>query len=163
MGVPRQLIAVLLVLLATSPIGAQERDLVYAMYFRSDWCPNCRILEPNLHVARQSSRHLPVGYVVVDLSASDHDYEIVLYDLLDKGLARHYNQYLGLTGFVMYVAADTAEVIDCVSRLNDADAIIHIATRAVETVRTTPPGSRSPDRSGACPPPLRDPPPQIQH
>jgi thiol-disulfide isomerase/thioredoxin len=163
MGFIRHLIIVALVTLGASPVGAQDGDLVYAMYFRSDWCPNCRILEPNLHSARQASSDLPVGYVVVDLSANDHDYEIVLYDLLDKGLARHYNQYLGLTGFVMFVASDTSEVIDCVTRLNDADEIVQIAARAVDAVRTTQPGERSPNGLDMCPPPLRDPPPQVQN
>ncbi|WP_417482112.1 hypothetical protein [Maricaulis sp.] len=147
--------------LLTSPAAAEDPDLVYGIYFRSDWCPNCAILEPSLEDARARSQDLPLELLVIDLSAGEADFQLALGEVLDRGLARHYNQYFGLTGFVLYAAADTGEVLDCVTRLHDADAIVRVENHVVEAVRSRPPHDRAPGGAALCPPPMRAPPPPL--
>tara|TARA_R110002072_G_scaffold10833_10_gene50147 strand:- start:731 stop:1264 length:534 start_codon:yes stop_codon:yes gene_type:complete len=147
--------------LPASPAAAEAPDLVYGIYFRSDWCPNCAILEPSLDEVRARSQELPLELMVVDLSAGEAEFQLALGEVLDRGLARYYNQYFGLTGFVLYAAADTGEVLDCVTRLHDADAIMRVEARAIEAVRTRPPNERAPGGIALCPPPMRAPPPPL--
>jgi len=147
--------------LAVTPAAAEAPDLVYGIYFRSDWCPNCVILEPSLDEARARSRELPLELLVIDLSAGEAEFQLALGAVLDRGLARYYNQYFGLTGFVLYAAADTGEVLDCVTRLHDADAIVRVENHAVEAVRSRLPHERAPGGAALCPPPLRAPPPPL--
>ncbi|WP_417470483.1 hypothetical protein [Maricaulis sp.] len=147
--------------LLTSPAAAEEPDLVYGIYFRSDWCPNCAILEPMLDEARARSPDLPLELLVIDLSAGEAEFQLALGAVLDRGLARYYNQYFGLTGFVLYAAADTGEVLDCVTRLHDADAIMRVESHAVDAVRNRPPHARTPGGAALCPPPMRAPPPPL--
>ena len=138
---------------------AEDGAEVRALYFSSDWCANCVILEPNYNAARERLGDMPIDYLEIDLSAPQNEFQASLNDVLDKRLAWFYNSYLGITGFVVFIAADTTEPIDCVTRVHNSDAIERVARRAVAAVRDLPPGERAPGGILMCPPVARQAPP----
>ena len=139
-----------------SPATAQLHDGdLYAVYFRADFCGNCRVLDPELAAARAASRDLPVRHLTLDLDAPAEDYDAVMFAMLDRGLADLYNAYLGLTGVVFLIAPDTGLPVDCLTRQDNADRIVLRLEHALGVVRSQGPQAREPVIGSICPAPMR--------
>jgi thiol-disulfide isomerase/thioredoxin len=90
-----------------------EPDM-YVVMFRSDTCPPCRIVEPNLHKALTNLSDPRIEYVTFDRSnratslQSEHR-------AFDRSLVRQYNKWLGMTGFAAIIDGDTKRTLGCVN------------------------------------------------
>ncbi|MEO1038854.1 MAG: hypothetical protein AAFX09_04855 [Pseudomonadota bacterium] len=150
------LMAGLLVLLGATPVNAQSHDAdLYAVYFRSDNCPNCLILDPQLIEAREATARLPIRHLTLNLDDAAEDYDAVMFAMLDRGLADLYNAYLGLTGVVFLIAPDTGLPVDCLTRRDDAERQAQRLENALGQVYSRAPDERTPVVGSQCPPPLR--------
>ena len=140
-----------------APALAQMADEdLYAVYFRSDACPNCLILDPALADARAQTADMPIKHITLDMSASSEHYDAAMYAMLDRGLADLLNSYLGLTGIVFLLDPETALPVDCLTRLDDTPRLIQRLRIALEEVggdRTDPGASAI---GSTCPSPLRE-------
>ena len=147
--------ACLAVLLSVTAQSAAYAEEVYAVYFRSDRCPNCIILDPELERARSATADLPVTHLTLDLDASAPDYDRAMFALLDRGMADLYNSYLGLTGVVFLVNPHTGVPFDCLTRRETAADLA--ARLEMASARMQQSGAAEPsDEIGAgCPAPLR--------
>lgn len=150
------LATVLLAGVLSAPALSQVPDAeIYAVYFRSDSCPNCLILDPELENARAATADLAIRHLTVDLDAPSDEYYRVLFALMDSGLADIYNAYLGLTGIVFLVDPATRLPVDCLTRREDAASLSSRMRRALSRVRE-PETSVHEDIVGSrCPRPLR--------
>ncbi len=145
----RALIAAAMFALSAQAACAQT-PTVRLVFFTADWCPNCRVLEPEL--ARAVSR--VSGAERVDVDATDARSQAESAARAERlGLARLYADYAGKTGFAAIVAADTLEPIACITASFAAPEIEAELRRAITRVRTRPPLSRATDRAAACPKP----------
>lgn len=126
---------------------------VYLVNYTASWCPNCKVLEPKLKLARTmlEQANTPVEEVRVDYS-TEGTLRASLPNLAARNLSGLLQRWDGITGLVVLAAADTGEPIDCLNRQFSAEAIANFAKAAVERVATTKPGERF--LGGAvCPPP----------
>lgn len=133
---------------ASAPVAAEP--IVYVVNFTADWCPNCKILDPALNEALSTIQTPDIKHVVFDLTniaRTQETFELVNGTILG-GV---YGDYVGLTGLVVMVAADSGETVDCATRVMDAQAIAISIRNAVSIVRDRPVGERSSD-SILCPP-----------
>lgn len=138
---------------AGSP-SAAHADPVYAVYFRSDRCPNCIILDPALDRARSVTSDLQIAHLTLDLDASASEFDQAMFALLDRGMADLYNSYLGLTGVVFLVDPETGMPFDCLTR---RETVTDLVTRLETASMRQQSGRAEPaDAIGTvCPPPLR--------
>lgn len=125
---------------------------VFLVNYTAAWCPNCRVLEPKLKIARAllEEAKAPVEEVRVDYTNEDTR-KGSLPDLATRNLSGLLERWDGITGLVVLAAADTGEPIDCINRQFSAEAIANFAQAAIERVATTKPGSRF-IGGAVCPP-----------
>jgi len=146
----------LLGVLASTPAQASAHDAdMYAVYFRSDRCPNCIILDPELAEARSATSQLPIRHITLDLDASASEYDEAMFALIDRGMADLYNAYLGLTGVVFLIDPGTGLPVDCLTRRQNASGLAdRLESALVQTQQSDQ--VLDPDVIGRlCPPPLR--------
>jgi thiol-disulfide isomerase/thioredoxin len=131
-----------------------------AVYYRADWCANCRVLEPIYDDARNlvQSHGLEVEYLTLDLTAPAAAFDNAMFAMLDHRMAHIYNGYVGVTGIVFIAAGDTGELLDCITRRDSSTVILARFERAEEHVRIAAPGERADPTGASCPPALRVPP-----
>jgi thiol-disulfide isomerase/thioredoxin len=153
----RQFIASVLLLALTLPAQA-ETVLVRVLNFTADWCPNCRILEPNLDAALAAMPQGRAQRIDLDVTAfrtgTSQEASEALVDVKAK-LAQAkadvlWEYYAGITGVVVLVAADTGEPLRCFSRLQDEAAMTAGLADAILRVTREVPGERY--RPGTVPP-----------
>ncbi len=150
------LVAALSVLLAAPAAGQSAYPgEVYAVYLRSDACPNCLVVDPALDAAKARIDDPGVVHFTLDLDDPPERFAAVRGALLDRGLADFYNAYLGLTGAVFLIAADSGRPVDCLTRRDSAAAMSAALGGALAYVRDTPPARRIDVIGTACPPPMR--------
>ena len=155
--------ATLLTLLAATlmaafipPAQAQHPDeALYAVYFRSDNCPNCLILDPEFDLAKSETTHLPIKHITLDISASEEVYTNAMYAMMDRGMADLFNSYLGLTGVIFLIDPQTHLPVGCLTRRFGADGLKAHLQGAVAAVQSgdVPPAQSVTGTS--CPRPMR--------
>ena len=147
----------LLAMLAAAPAAAQSAypGEIWAVYLRSDACPNCLVVDPALADAKTRFDDADVVHFTLDLDDPPERFAAVRGALLDRGLADFYNAYFGLTGAVFLIAADTGRPVDCLTRRDSAAAMAAAFDGALAYVRETRPGRRIDVIGTACPPPMR--------
>ena len=134
----------------TEPRPAGRAPTLYVVNFTADWCPNCKILDPALDNALSTVRTPAIEHVVFDLT--DLDRTQATFNLVNGTiLGGVYGDYVGLTGLVVMVAADSGETVDCATRVMDASAIAISIENSLQLVRNRPVGERGGD-SILCPP-----------
>ncbi len=130
--------------------GSQRDIELYVVNFTAEWCPNCRVLDPALYKALETIDRQSVQHIEFDMTTPQRTNET--FDKVNGTvLAGVYGDYLGITGLVVMIAADSGEKIDCATRLMSADAIEASITNAVDIVRKKTPGTRETE-SILCPP-----------
>jgi len=147
-----------------------EGPELYVVNFTAEWCPNCKVLDPELAMAlkelgidqikgsddgatpivEKSSRDGAITHLPFDLTNPARS-EDVFNKVNGTVLAGVYGDYVGVTGLVVMVAADSGEKIDCATRLVNSEAIELSITNALNIVRTIPAGQRETE-SILCPP-----------
>ncbi len=127
------------------------QPVVRAVLFRADWCPNCHVLEPEFDKALRAVADQPIEEVVLDFTNSQ-TWDESVNRALDHDVVSVYNGYAPSTGFVVLVAADTGEPIDCLDRRFSYELMAETMRRAVQRVHNQPRGKRS-AQSALCPTP----------
>jgi hypothetical protein len=145
----------LAVLISAAAQSAAQGETLYAVYFRSDRCPNCIILDPALEHARSITGALPILHLTLDLDVSASEYDQAMYALIDRGMADLYNSYLGLTGVVFLVDPDTGLPFDCLTRRQNRDDLAARLERASTRMGQSGSAARSDAIGGVCPAPMR--------
>ena len=155
----------LLTSLATANETTQSEPLLYVVNFTADWCPNCKVLDPALdkalaslgipqdgdtRLATASEAPVPITHVELDLTNPARNQE-AFEKVNGTVLGGVYGDYIGLTGLVVLIAADSGEKINCATRLVDSNAIAQSIQDALTIVKTTPAGTRETE-SIFCPP-----------
>ncbi len=139
-----------------APALSQVYDAeIYAVYFRSDSCPNCLILDPELESARTATADLAIRHLTVDIDAPSDEYYRALFSLMDSGLTDFYNAYLGLTGVVFLVDPATRLPVDCLTRREDAAGLSSRMRSALRRVREPETSVHGDIFESRCPRPLR--------
>jgi hypothetical protein len=145
----------LVVLISAAAQSAAQAETLYAVYFRSDRCPNCIILDPELEHARSITGALPIRHITLDLDASASEYDQAMLALIDRGMADLYNSYLGLTGIVFLVDPETGLPFDCLTRRETRDDLASRLEMASASLQQA--GRAGPRHAigSLCPAPLR--------
>lgn len=132
-----------------APVAAADQALsVKLVFFTADWCPNCRVLEPEL--MRAVGRVTGVERIDVDITNAGRRRESQA-RADEGGVRRLYDAYVGKTGFAAIAAADTGETIACVTSAYAAPEIEAALRRAVARIRTRPPLARADSHGTGCP------------
>lgn len=130
--------------------------------FTADWCPNCRILNPEIDAALKEFPASEVQLVNLDMttagrSASDDEKRAAFSEALalaeQNDAAYLWAWYGGATGIAAIISADNGEPISCLNRLLDAKAIEGRLREASIIAQRRAPGTRMPNGPD-CPPPL---------
>jgi len=110
----------------TTAAQAQARPELYVVMFRADWCPPCKIVEPNINQALQSLRDPSIEYVTIDISNPNLS-EISAHYAFDRQIVPQYNRWLGVTGFAAIIDATTKTTLGCVNmQYTPNDMAVHI-------------------------------------
>lgn len=137
--------------LATPVAGeARKAPVLKIVNFTAEWCPNCRIFDPNLHAALERFDDGSVELVTIDITDAAA-WDASTERAIEANIIPIYNGYVGITGLAVMVAADTGERIECLNRTLDTDGIAMMIDRSRTRVGETAPGSRA-VRSVMCPP-----------
>jgi hypothetical protein len=145
----------LAVLISAAAQSAAQAETLYAVYFRSDRCPNCIILDPELEHARSATGALPILHITLDLDVSASEYDQAMFALIDRGMADLYNSYLGLTGVVFLVDPETGLPFDCLTRRENRDGLAARLQMASASLHQAGPAEPRHAIGSRCPPPLR--------
>ncbi len=124
---------------------------LFVVNFTASWCPNCRILDPALAQALAGIDELAILPVTLDLT-NGATAEAAFHAVNGTVIASAYADYVGRTGLVVMVAADSGEVIDCATRVVDAEAIRLTILDALHRVQTREPFARASGTPALCPP-----------
>ncbi|WP_323763224.1 thioredoxin domain-containing protein [Maricaulis sp.] len=137
--------------------AAEPHPPLIAVYFRADWCGNCRVLEPVYHSAQGllQASSVEVEFLTLDLTASADAYDAAMFSMLDHRMGDIYNRYLGITGIVFIAASDSGELLDCITRRDSATVMLARFERALERVQAEQSGVRHDPVGASCPPALR--------
>jgi len=131
-------------------LGEAGATDLYVVNFTADWCPNCKILDPALEQALRGIDNNRIRHISFDMTDSIRSGRT--FDLVNGTvLAGVYGDYLGVTGLVVMIAADSGEKIDCATRLVNAGAIRESINQSYDIVQNSLPGTRETD-SILCPP-----------
>jgi len=133
--------------------GDGEVDL-FVVNFTASWCPNCAILDPALAQALERIDAPGIKSVTLDLT-NGVTAEAAFHAVNGTVIASAYADYVGRTGLVVMVAADSGKVIDCATRVVDAEGIRLSILDALHRVQTRQPFARSSGPPALCPPPNR--------
>ena len=133
-----------------------------AVYFRADWCSNCRILDPVYQEAQSviADTGPRVEMFSLDSTASAEAFDAAMFAMLDRRMADIYKGYVGVTGIVFIAAADSGELLDCITRRDSVSTMVARFERASEQISQTEPGHRASPIGMACPPMIRALPPR---
>ena len=146
-----------------APMLAHSEPVLKIVNFTAEWCPNCQILNPAMHNALT---RLPDGEIeIIDLDmtyagrgADTYQRNAVYSDairLADSHQAGYlWDWYGGVTGIAAIISADNGELISCLNRILDEDAIVDRLREAIIISKRRTPGLRMPE-GPECPPPLR--------
>jgi hypothetical protein len=120
------------------PLGRAPLHLVY---FRSDVCPACVTLEANITQAGLTlleswAADPGVELLVVDLSAPQEEFDTATFALVDRGLAKIYNGYLGITGLIAIAPSGSPAPVACLNLRHDADAMKYVVSELSERLRS---------------------------
>jgi thiol-disulfide isomerase/thioredoxin len=135
------------------PVSVQRSAMtpvLKVVNFTAEWCPNCRIFDPNLHAALEGFDDGTVELVTIDITDAAA-WDASTERAIEANIIPIYNGYVGITGLAVLVAADTGEKIECLNRTLDAEGIAMMIDRSRDRVGTTAPGNRA-VRSVMCPP-----------
>jgi thiol-disulfide isomerase/thioredoxin len=111
---------------AQAQIQSQVQPELYVVMFRADWCPPCKIVEPNISQALSSLRDSSIEYVTIDISNPNIS-EISAHYAFDRQIIPQYNRWLGVTGFAAIIDATTKTTLGCVNiQYSPDDMIAHI-------------------------------------
>lgn len=128
----------------------QTEPTLYVVNFTAEWCPNCKVLDPALERALEGINTDHVQHFEFNMTDSLRSEE-TFHKVNGTVLAGVYGDYLGVTGLVVMIAADSGEKIDCATRLVSAEAIKASIYNSLEIVRNNPAGTRE-TTSILCPP-----------
>lgn len=130
-------------------IAHAESPSVRLAYFTADWCANCAVLGPAIEyaIARVD------GAERVDFdSSTPAKNEGSRRIAVAQHLEQPFDRWNGAAGFAVLTAADSGEVMGCVTSVYSAPEIERALRRAVKRVRTLPAGQRALPDASACPP-----------
>jgi len=105
--------------------SAQAEPVVKIINFTADWCPNCQILNPRLDEAIAAFEDGSVKRIDLDVTAIRRDSSVIERGQIETDLLRlaeqhqvvHlWNEYGGITGIAVAVAADNGESLFCFMR-----------------------------------------------
>lgn len=153
----------LVALTVLAPFAASAEPTLKIINFTAEWCPNCRILDPEMRAALRDFSADDVALVELDLTNAGRyatpDEKSTTFanaiSLADSHQAGYlWDWYGGVTGLGVIISADNGEPLSCFNRLLDADAIAARLREADIISRRRQPGTRMPDGPD-CPPPLR--------
>jgi len=118
------------------PLG---KALVHIVYLRSDVCPACTALEQKLAAAPTNPLEVwaadpRIELLVVDLNATEAEFNKTAYALVDRGIAPIYNGYFGLTGLMAVAQTGADAPIACLSHQYDPQAMISIVSRIADRI-----------------------------
>ena len=105
---------------------------VIALQFHADFCPACKVLDPNLTEAKGTLAEESVLFVKLDHTskASRHQAKLLAESLeLDKIYAKEAKK----SGFVLLVDTETGNVIERITRNHSAQDIERAITKAINT------------------------------
>lgn len=123
---------------------------VRALNFTAEWCPNCRILEPNLDAALAAMPQGRAQRVDLDVTAfrtgtpeeASAALARVRAQLAEAKASVLWEYYAGITGVVVLVAADTGEPLACFTRLQDEAAMTARLAQAILRTQEEKAGAR---------------------
>lgn len=140
----------LLTLGLAGPLWAQsDQPDLYLVTFTAEWCPNCKVLDPEVEKALATFNDDEVTHVVLDMTNATTREES--FERVDGTiLAGVYGDHLGVTGLALLTAPDSGEKIGCITREFAAPQIIGLINEAREIVRTQAPNVRQ-TGLGQCP------------
>jgi thiol-disulfide isomerase/thioredoxin len=104
--------AIFLMLMCAAASAYAQPPAVRLVFFTADWCPNCRVLEPELKVA--SARVSGVARIDMDVSnpvrrAQSRDIAAA------NGVLAQHDVWIGRTGFAAVIDAASHRTIGCVT------------------------------------------------
>lgn len=128
----RILYAIAVLFLCSAPAYAWEapdfpKAKILAVEVYADWCPNCKILDPELAKARadESLKNAPVLFVTLDYTDKQRVYQSKLLGQA-LGLEDFMKANGAGTGYVAVLDAQTHEELARINRNDDAAAIVSI-------------------------------------
>lgn len=142
------------------PALANAEPILKIINFTADWCPNCRILNPELDAALQEFPSGSIKLVKLDMtyagrSASADQKNEAFANAINTANSHQagylWDWYGGVTGIAVIISADNGEPISCVNRSHDMAAIVAYLREADIISRRRPPGLRMPEGAD-CPP-----------
>ena len=119
--------------------SAQSHPELYVVMFRADWCPPCKIVEPNINQALYNLRDQSIEYVTIDITTPSIS-EISAHRAFDRNIVPQYNRWLGVTGFAAIIDATTKQTLGCVNLKYSQQAMAtHIRNLKTYAVRDQAP------------------------
>jgi len=109
----------------TAPVAAEKTTDVplTAVFFYSNWCGACQVLEPKLEAAKPAFADRPVDFVKFDFSFALVKGKALLALAKEKNLSNVYAKNKGKTGFLLLVDPATETVLDVIT-MRDSVAVI---------------------------------------
>lgn len=142
--------------------AAQAEPILKIINFTAEWCPNCRVLNPEIDAALMDVPAGEVELVNLDMTragrrATEPERNAAFADAIRLANAHKatylWDWYGGVTGIAVIISADNGEPISCINRLLDADQIEARLIEASILSKRREPGTRMPEGPD-CPPPL---------
>ena len=113
--------------LIAQPAMAYElpKAKIIAVYFYADWCPNCKILSPQLDQARKDGDldNKPILFVKLNLTDAGTIHQSILLAQA-IGMAPYMQQQGSSTGYVALLSADSKAEISRFDRTSKAADIV---------------------------------------
>lgn len=142
------------------PASASEAK-IQVINFTAEWCPVCRVFDPNLHTAIDSMGDREVEWLSIDLTVtrtgSQDEKSRFWIDFFNEMRAADlmvvhsgYNGY-PYTGYAVVLASDTKEVLVCMAGAQSSEQIGAQLKAAIIRVKNLSPGKRVPEGPD-CPP-----------
>ncbi|MEZ5894907.1 MAG: hypothetical protein R3C40_06420 [Parvularculaceae bacterium] len=108
---------------------------IVAATFASEWCPACKVLEPNLAEVIPGFAGEPVTFIVFDFTFGERKEVAELADA--NGVGEIYARNKGATGFTLLIDADTGEIIDTLTMNFSQKAMRAAIARAISIASHT--------------------------
>ncbi len=109
----------------------RAKPRLIALLFRADWCPTCKVLEPQYRVLQQDLEGEPILFVRLDFTDEETTKESTQ-RAAHLGLESIYNQVKGSTGFALLVTPSTKTVVGVITIDETPTQMKAMFTRALE-------------------------------
>ncbi len=111
-------IASIAVMSMTATVANASDASVYVVKFRSNDCATCAVVDNQLNSALNMVQSPAVKEVVID-SSDALKWEKSAHTAFDHNIVKQFNNWVGLTGFVAVIDANTHRTLGCVTDKTD--------------------------------------------